>query len=454
MFEHHLLPPISRDISGHAIHQHIRALFPILRSITGKGIVETLQYISAQIKNFSTTSVASGDLVFDWTVPKEWNVSSAKLMDKHKNIIIDINDSTLHILQYSLPFNGLVSREELEEHLFTLPNQPDLIPYKTSYYTENWGFCLSENQKRKLTDTHYYVDIDATLTPGFLKYGEVLIPGELDEEFLFSIHCCHPSLANDNLSSLAIAIELIRKLQDLPERRLSYRFLFLPGTIGSITWLARNSDKTKNIKNGLVLSCLGDNEPFTYKKAREDSASINALMGKLLSRQSNARIWDFEPYGYDERQYCSPGFNLPVGCLMRSPNGTFPEYHTSADNLDFVTPDALETSFSLLADLITITENSLYPVSTSPYGEPQLGKRGLYPLQHEALKTDEIKDDLPDQLGLLWVLNLSDGKNSILDIASRSQRSFRSILYAVDILQKADLLKLYGRKQAQPFPTS
>lgn len=176
-------------------------------------------------------------------------------------------------------------------------------------------------------------------------------------------------------------------------------------------------------------------------------------MGKLLSRQSNARIWDFEPYGYDERQYCSPGFNLPVGCLMRSPNGTFPEYHTSADNLDFVTPDALEASYSLLADLITITENSLYPVSTSPYGEPQLGKRGLYPLQHEALKTDEIGDDLPDQLGLLWALNLSDGKNSILDIASRAQRSFRSILYAVDILQKAGLLKLYGKEQAQPFPT-
>ncbi|WP_248845872.1 DUF4910 domain-containing protein [Acetobacter senegalensis] len=279
------------------------------------------------------------------------------------------------------------------------------------------------------------------------------MPGESDEEFLFSIHCCHPSLANDNLSSLAIAIELIRKLQDLPERRLSYRFLFLPGTIGSITWLARNSDKTKNIKNGLVLSCLGDKGPFTYKKAREDSASINALMSKLLSRQSNARIWDFEPYGYDERQYCSPGFNLPVGCLMRSPNGTFPEYHTSADNLDFVTPDTLESSFSLLADLITIIENSLYPVSTSPYGEPQLGKRGLYPLQHEALKTDKIKDDLPDQLGLLWALNLSDGKNSILDIASRAKRSFRSILYAVDILQKAGLLKLYGKEQAQPFPT-
>ena len=451
MFEQHLFPAISQPVSGSIIYEHIKILFPILRSITGKGIRQTLEYVANQIHDFSIVSIPSGTPLFDWMVPDEWNVNSAKIIDTSGKIVLDLNWSTLHILQYSQPFHGTLSRKDLEEHLFTLPDYPDFIPYKTSYYTENWGFCLSENQKKKLTDLYYTVEIDATLSSGSLTYGEVLIPGISQEEFVFSIHCCHPSLANDNLSSLAIAIELIRKLQSLPQRRLSYRFLFVPGTIGSIAWLAQNTEKTKNIKNGLVLSCLGDKGSFTYKKAREGSANINTIMAKIFSDHPKARIWEFEPYGYDERQYCSPGFNLPVGCLMRSPNGTFPEYHTSADNLDFVTPCALEESLCVLLDLITITENALYPVSTSPYGEPQLGKRGLYPLSPNISKADHTKNDMPDQLCLLWVLNLADGKNSILDIAVRSKKSFRAILSTIELLQEADLLKLYSDKQQNAF---
>ncbi|NHO33675.1 DUF4910 domain-containing protein [Acetobacter sp. LMG 1636] len=443
MLNPRLYPELRRATSPDALFRHVEALFPILRSITGEGIRQTLDYISERTREFITVDIPSGTPVLDWNIPDEWNVKAATIRTCNGDIVVDLAASNLHILQYSVPFHGRVSKEVLFGHLFSLPEQPDLIPYKTSYYIRNWGFCVSENQKASLTDPEYDIDIDASLEPGHLTYGEVLIAGRSDEEIFFSVHCCHPSLANDNLSSIAIAIELIRTLQATDHLHFSYRFVFVPGTIGAIAWLAKNIGNTQKIRNGLVLSCLGDKGGLTYKKSRNEDASTNRYLEWLIEKEPDASVREFEPYGYDERQYCSPGFNLPVGCLMRSPNGMFPEYHTSADNLDFVQPVALLKSYNFIARFISMLENDFYPVSRYPFGEPQLGRRGLYPLPAAPPDITEDDADWPDQMSILWVLNLSDGHHSLFDMARQSGKSLQTIILATGILEKADLLDIH-----------
>jgi aminopeptidase-like protein len=319
--------------------------------------------------------------------------------------------------------------------LFSLPDHPEWIPYRTSYYSESWGFCLTHRQLESLEDGEYEVCIDATLRDGSLTYGECLIKGDREDEFMLSAHVCHPSLANDNLSGNALLARLGAALAST-STRFSYRLIFAPGTIGSITWLASNQEQVARIKHGLVVSCVGDDGGPTYKRSRRGDADIDRAVAQVFSEIAPAgEIEDFSPYGYDERQYCSPGFNLPVGLLERSKYGAFPEYHTSADNLDFVSPANLDFSYDMVARIVDVIETNRSPVSTSPFCEPQLGKRGLY----EAMGGDNQRADR--QMAMLWVLNLADGEHSLLDMAERSGVRYSLIREISDLLVNIGLLR-------------
>jgi aminopeptidase-like protein len=425
-------PVGQRDI-GHEMYRLIAELFPICRSITGNGVRETLRILKNHIP-IEVHSIPTGTQVFDWTVPREWNIRDAYVKNSRGERVIDFRKSNLHVLNYSVPINRRMSLIELRPHLFTLPDHPDWIPYRTSYYNENWGFCLTQNQLMELRDEEYEVCIDSTLEPGFLTYGEYFLPGETSDEVLLSCHVCHPSLANDNLSGITLALFLAKHLSGI-KRTYSYRFLFIPGTIGSITWLFRNEAKTSRIKHGLVLASVGAGDRFTYKKSRRGDTEIDQAVVNVLRHSGKSYdILDFSPYGYDERQFCSPGFNLPVGCLMRTPNGQFLQYHTSADNLDFVQPSPLAESFAVTLAIISLLEGNVIYVNQNLKCEPQLGKRGLY----RAIGGVEGR---VDELVLLWVLNLSDGTHSLLDIAERSGCAFDIIKRAADTLLDHQILK-------------
>lgn len=417
--------------AGDRLYERIAGLYPICRSITGDGVRETLRQLQAELP-LVIHEVPSGTPVFDWAVPREWNIRDAYIRHSSGERVVDFQRHNLHVVSYSMPLRRRMSLAELRPHLHTLPAQPDLIPYRTSYYKESWGFCLSQNALDAMPDGEYEVVIDSTLADGHLSYGELLLPGSSEQEVLISCHVCHPSLANDNLSGISVAAELAQILAGV-QTVYSYRFVFIPGTIGAITWLARNQDTIHRIAAGLVLTCVGDAGGLTYKRSRRGDAAIDRAFTHLLRHTDSGRVIDFFPYGYDERQYCSPGFNLPVGCLMRSQHGQFPEYHTSADNLDFVRPVALaDTLATVLAALRVLEQNHAY-VNTNPFCEPQLGKRGLY-------GSVGGLDIQRSQLAILWALNLSDGAHSLLEIAERAQMPFDQIAAAADRLQEAGLL--------------
>lgn len=426
---------LDHDVSnGERMYSLITEMFPICRSITGNGVRQSLEIIK-KIIPIQTHEIPSGQKVFDWEVPKEWNIRDAFIKNSNGDKIVDFKKCNLHVLNYSVPVNKTLSLQELKEHLFYVPQHPDWIPYRTSYYKEDWGFCISYNQFQKLNDEKYEVHIDSTLETGHLTYGELYIPGETEEEILISTHICHPSLANDNLSGISVAVFLAAHLRQI-KSRYAYRFLFVPGTIGAITWLATNEQAIGKIKHGLVLSLLGDTGPFTYKKSRQDTAEIDQLIEYLLKcERGDNKVIEFIPYGYDERQYCSPGINLAVGCLSRTPYGQYNEYHTSADNLDFIKVSSLEASLQLVKEVFHGLEVNKKYLNLNPKCEPQLGRRGLYNLTGGNSDTKEF------QMALLWTLNLSDGKNSILDIAKRSSINFSVIKEAVDRLLEFQLLE-------------
>ncbi|HEY3571877.1 MAG TPA: DUF4910 domain-containing protein [Thermoanaerobaculia bacterium] len=410
----------------------ITAAYPICRSITGDGVRRTLRMIQERIP-LEIREVPTGTQVFDWTVPKEWNIRGAWIKDPSGEKIVDFQDCNLHVLNYSVPVHEKLPLAELKKHLFTLPDKPDLIPYRTSYYKEAWGFCLRHRTLESLPEGEYEVLIDSTLADGSLTYGECLLPGDSEREVLLSTHVCHPSLCNDNLSGIAVMTELARELQARPRRRYSYRFLFIPGTIGSITWLALNEVK---IDHGLVAANLGDPGRFHYKKSRRGNAEIDrAVLAVLKASGEPFGVEEFLPFGYDERQYCSPGFNLAVGSLTRTPYGRYPEYHTSADNLDFVKPEALEGSLRTYLAVMDVLEGNRRYRNLNPNCEPQLGRRGLY----RTLGGDE--SGRARELALLWVLNLSDGEHSLLDVTERSGMSFAVIREAADALLEVGLLE-------------
>lgn len=419
---------------GTTMLDFIADLYPICRSITGEGVRETLRMIQKRIP-LEMHEVPSGTNVFDWTVPLEWNVSDAYIKNEAGVRVVDFKANNLHVMSYSSPLKKRMTLEELKPHLFSLPDHPEWIPYRTSYYQENWGFCLSHKNRELLKNGEYEVVIDSTLLPGSLTYGESYLPGENADEVLVSCHVCHPSLCNDNLSGIAVAV-LLAQAMAARQRRYSYRFLFIPGTIGSITWLARNEDIVSRIKHGLVLTGVGDAGKVTYKRSRQGHAEIDRVMTQVLKDSGDPHaIIDFFPYGYDERQYCSPGFDLAVGCFMRTPHGEYPEYHSSGDNLDFVKADSLARSFSRCLEAFELLEHNRTYLNQNPKCEPQLGRRGLY----RAVAGQQEKQS--KELALLWVLNVSDGHHTLLDIAECANLPFRRIQAAAEALAEVGLLK-------------
>lgn len=433
----HGLAPLADALISPSIGDEAYALaarlFPIFRSMTGNGVRETLRVLGGHIA-LEQHEVPTGTEVFDWTVPKEWNVREAWIEDSRGRRFADIGQSNLHLVHYSVPVDRIVERAELLQHIHTLPGQPDLIPYRTAYHAETWGFCLAHRDLSLLEGDRFRVRIDSTLGPGSLTYGEYLHQGDTDEEMLLSAHICHPSLANDNCAGLAILTLLAAALKDR-RTRLSYRFIFAPGTIGAITWLSRNRDKISRIKHGLAVSCLGDGAGPVYKQSRDGGAPVDRAAAHVLATTfETGRVIGFSPYGYDERQYGSPGFNLPVGLLQRSAFAEFPEYHTSGDNLDFIRPGHMGTSFGAIVRIIEALENDVKLINLSPYGEPQLGRRGLYASVGGDPKA------YAKNMATLWVLNQSDGTKSLLDIAIRAGLPFGDILAAAIALENAGLV--------------
>jgi aminopeptidase-like protein len=426
---------IERAETGRRLHDLARVLQPLPRSITGNGVRETLRILGEDL-DLELVEIPSGTAAFDWTIPDEWNLGEAWIRDPGGRTIVDVRDSTLHVVGYSTPIHGTLPLEELSAHLHSDPGRPDWIPYRTSYYTRHWGFCLPHRLRESLVDGDYEVFIDATLEPGSLTYGELLLPGTEPAEVLISAHCCHPWMCNDNLSGLVVAAELGRRLR-AADHRLSYRILFAPGTIGALAWLAANGSSLDNLHAGLVLTCLGDPGPPTYKRSRRGDTLVDRASSHVLQhRTPPGSTRRFSPTGYDERQYCSPGFNLPVGCLMRTPWGEFPQYHSSADDLDFVTPDALADSLEVCLEIIAILESNATALNLSPFGEPQLGRRGLY----ASLGGLSEKRDV--EQAQLWVLNLGDGVRDLLGIAEASGLPFGAVRLAADRLRDAGLLEL------------
>jgi aminopeptidase-like protein len=418
---------------GAALHDLVRRLYPITRSITGQGVRDTLAEIGRHVP-LTITEVPSGTPVLDWTVPREWNVREAFIEDEAGTRVVDIADSNLHLVSYSTPVDEVLTLEALRPHLHSLPEHPSWIPYRTSYYREDWGFCLAHDQLTALPeDDRFHVRIDSTLTEGSLTYAECVLPGEVDDEVLLATHVCHPSLANDNLSAIAVATSLAQALGAVPHR-YTYRFLFAPGTIGAITWLATHEDDVARIRHGLSLACLGDRGDPTYKRSRRGDAAIDRIVEYTLARRpGGGRVTDFTPYGYDERQYGSPGYDLAVGSLTRTPYGAYPEYHTSADDLDFVTPEALADSLALAWEIVNLLERDRTYRNLAPRGEPQLGRRGLYPGTGGGALPEE-------QHAMLWVLNQSDGEHSLLDVARRSGLDVDLLAGVADRLVAAGLL--------------
>jgi aminopeptidase-like protein len=430
---------MSAGSAGEDMLRLIAEAYPICRSITGDGVRRTLAMIGESIGEripLDVHEVPSGTPVFDWTVPREWNIRDAWIKDPSGRKVVDFLACNLHVLNYSVPIHAKMPLEDLKTHLFTLPDKPDLIPYRTSYYKEAWGFCLSHRALTELPDGEYEVFIDSTLADGSLTYGECLLPGDSEREVLLSTHVCHPSLCNDNLSGIAVMTWLARALSDRPRRRYSYRFLFIPGTIGSIAWLARNEERAGRIAHGLVAANLGDPGTFHYKKSRRGNAEIDrAVLAVLGASGEPFGVEDFVPFGYDERQYASPGFNLAVGSLTRTPYGRYPEYHTSADDLGFVRAGSLEGSLGTYLAVMDVLEGNRRYLNLNPKCEPQLGRRGLY----RTIGGDDAGRSR--ELALLWVLNLSDGEHSLLDIAERSGMPFAAIRDAADALLQVELLR-------------
>ncbi|MFG2575721.1 DUF4910 domain-containing protein [Streptomyces sp. NPDC048481] len=419
---------------GDDMHALVRRMYPLCRSITGDGVRATLDIVGEYLP-LTVHEVPTGTRVLDWTVPQEWNIRDAYIAGADGKRVVDFAASSLHVLGYSVPVSARMPLAELREHLHTLPEHPSWVPYRTSYYQPQWGFCLSQETLDAMPDGEYEVCVDSTLADGHLTYAEHVVPGEVSDEVIVSCHVCHPSLANDNLAGVAVAVFLARALAE-HRPHYTYRFIFAPGTIGAITWLARNAERVQRVRHGLVLACAGDRGRLTYKQSRRGDAEIDRVLRHVLASSERPHdIKEFTPYGYDERQYCSPGFDLGVGSLSRTPYAGYPEYHTSADDPDFVSPEAMADTLAVCREAFAVLDRNRRYVNLSPYGEPQLGRRGLY---------DSLggrSDAKEAQLAMLWVLSLSDGEHTLLDVAERSGLPFDAVAAAADALRDAELIK-------------
>lgn len=420
------------------IEEYFDRLWPITRSLTGNGNRESLRILS-EIIDLKITEVPSGTQCFDWNVPPEWNIKEAWIKDSKGNKIVDFSVNNLHILGYSEPFQGKLSFEELKPHLYTLPDQPDLIPYLTSYYKRRWGFCLTHNQFQKLDQNeNYEVFIDSSLDEnGSMTIGEAIIKGKSDKEIMFSTYICHPSLASNELSGPLVSAFLYKSLKEFQNLKYTYRFIFVPETIGSIYSLSVKGEHWKNhLKAGFVITCIGDNGKFTYKRSRIGNSLPDRAVETILNQtETDFNIVDFFPSGSDERQYCSPGFNLPVGSLMRTMYGKYPEYHTSADNKDYVSFEAMEKAVQKYLDVIELLEKNEKYINKMPHCEPQLGKRGLYPTLGSQKGTEDFVK------AMMWILNLSDGENDLITISEKSKIPVKDLFPVVDKLIENGILE-------------
>lgn len=418
---------------GLQMHQLMEKAFPICRSITGDGVRKTLRIIS-DIIPLSIYEVPTGTVAFDWSVPKEWNIRDAYIADESGNKVVDFKQHNLHVVGYSIPVDKWVTLSELQEHLYSLPEQPNAIPYVTSYYKERWGFCISHDQRTKLKDGKYHVYIDSTLEEGSLTYGEYILKGETEQEVFLSTYVCHPSMANNELSGPVVAAFIAKWLASRP-RKYTYRIIFIPETIGSIVYLSRNLDSMKNnVKVGFNISCIGDDRGYSYVASRYEDTLADKVASNVLSfKYADFIKYSFLDRGSDERQYCSPGVDLPLVTLSRSKYGTYPEYHTSLDNLDLVTPEGLFGGYGLVQDCINVIENNrVFRVTC--YGEPQLGKRGLYP----NLSTKNSGSSVETMMDFIAY---ADGSNDLLQISSIIRKPVREIVPIAEKLLEAGLLE-------------
>ncbi len=399
---------------GYKIHSLANELWKINRSITGEGVRETLSCIQKHLQNLNIRSVPSGTKVFDWTVPNEWHVSDAYIITPEGNKICDFFINNLHLVGYSIPFRGRMKLEELQKHLHSLPEQPNAIPYITSYYEERWGFCLTQEQRDSLNDGEYIVVIDSKLFVGQLNYGELILPGESDQEVFLSTYVCHPSMANNELSGITVATYLAKWLSELKIRRYTYRFVFIPETIGSITYLSKNYiNLKKKVFAGFNISCVGDERSYSYLPSRNGNTISDKVAKHVLKWiDPDFKSWTWLDRGSDERQYCAPGIDLPIASILRTKYGQYPEYHTSLDNLDnVVTPNGLDGGYWALRKALELIEkNKIYKVNI--LCEPQLSRRGLRP----TLSTKKVSNDT---LLMSNFLSLCDGAHSLLDIAEK-----------------------------------
>ena len=432
-------------------------LYPICRSITGNGVRKTLKILKKKI-NLKIIEVPTGTKVFDWKVPMEWNIKDAYVKNLKGKRIIDFRKSNIHLLNYSIPINKKVTQKELRLHLHTLPNKPNSIPYVTSYYKKNWGFCIAHKQLKSITDNHYYIKIDSSLKHGSLTYGEFFKKGKISDEILISTYVCHPSLCNDNLSGIVVSTMLANILSNI-DTYFSYRFLFTPETIGTITWLAKNEKKLSKIISGLVITCVGDNGIFSYKKTRHGNSTIDKIVNDVFKQsKKKTQIKDFFPYGSDERQFCSPGINLPVGVFMRTPYYEFREYHTADDDLKFVKKNTLNDSLVMLLKIISRIETkkiieqksenkkiknlkSNTFLSLNPKCEPQLGRRKLYRETSKSRFVDKENSQDQIEMSIFWILNFSDGAHSLRDISKKSSLPVKLLEKSSELLIKKHLLK-------------
>lgn len=419
------------DELASALTEDLRRLRPYFRSLTGNGVRSTLDIIAQSIP-LERREVPSGTRACDWVIPDEWNVRAAHLTHADGRRVLDIDDDHLHLVAYSVPVRERMTLTQLRPHLHTLPDRPDWIPYRNTFFNRDWGFCLSQRQLDTLDEGPYDVVIDTTLEPGSLTYGEVVLPGDSEEEFLFSSHICHPSLVNDNLSGIAVATRLAALLAQMPSRRYTYRFVFAPATLGAVTWLSRNGEVLPRLRHGLVLTGLGGPGHLVYQDTRRSGRPIDLAAGHVVSRLGG-EVRDYRPWGYDERQYNSLGFDLPVGRLSRTPHDEYPEYHTSGDDLGLVTGGQLADSLHALLRIVDVLENDARYRNLQPYGEPQLGRRGLYPTIGGKSADEAV-------MAMLWTLALSDGETSALDVARRADLDFAHVRRAAQRMAATDLL--------------
>lgn len=425
-----------KKLNGEKLYQWVKDLFPICRSITGPGVRETLGYIQQIIPELKIQQIPSGTEVFDWAVPEEWIIRDAYIKDEGGNKIIDFNDHNLHVVGYSEPVDQWMSLEELDKHLYSIPDQPNAIPYVTSYYKRRWGFCLTHNQRETLKSGKYHVVIDSEFKKnGVMNYGEIVLPGESEEEILLSTYICHPSMANNELSGPVVTTALAEMLKTISDRRYTYRIVFVPETIGAIAYISLHKEYLKQkVIAGYQITCVGDDRTYSYLPSRYG----NTLADRAALHVLNFTVKDFDEYsflerGSDERQYCSPGIDLPLCSVMRSKYGTYPEYHTSLDNLELVTADGLEGAFNVYQKIIDTLENNHVPVSVN-FCEPQLGKRNLYPTLSQKGQNASVRE-------IINFMAYADGNNDLIEISNILGTPSNKTMEIQKLLLEHDLLK-------------